>query len=394
MDNTERPVFGPWPSYAPDEIAAATAVLQSGQANYWTGQTCRDFEQAFATWCGARHGIAVANGTVALELALLGLDIAPGAEVVTTPRTFLATSSACVARGLRPVFADVDRDSGNITAATIEAALTPRTRAIIPVHLAGWPCDMDAIMALAARHGLQVIEDCAQAHGARYKGRSVGSFGHANAWSFCQDKIISTGGEGGMVTTDDDAAWSAMWSYKDHGKSYAAVYEREHPPGFRWLHDDFGTNWRLTEMQAAIGRVQLGKLSDWVAVRRRNAGILRDRLQGFACVRIPEPGPEYVNSYYRFHCYVERDKLKPGWTRGRIREAIRAQGVPCTGGVCSEIYLEKAFEKAGLQPPERLPVAKELGETCLMFVAHPTLSVEAMVYYADVVASVLEEAEG
>jgi dTDP-4-amino-4,6-dideoxygalactose transaminase len=389
----EIPVIAPWPQYEADELAAASNVLRSGKVNYWTGQEAREFEKEYAAWCGNRRAIALANGTVALELALMGLGLCPGDEVVTTPRTFLATSSACVVRGLVPVFADVDPDSGNITAESIEAVLTEKTRAIIPVHLGGWPCDMDAIMSLAEKHHLKVIEDCAQAHGAQCRGRSVGSIGHVGAWSFCQDKIISTGGEGGMVTTDDETVWSAMWSYKDHGKSYEAVYQREHPKGFRWLHEDFGTNWRLTEMQSAIGRIQLAKLPGWVALRQRNAAILKNRLVGFPCLRIPEPGPDFVHSYYRFYCYVRRDRLKGDWTRGRIREECAALGAPCTGGACSEIYMEKAFEKAGLRPERRLPVARELGETTLMYLVHPTLSTETMEQYAEIIASVLARAQ-
>jgi dTDP-4-amino-4,6-dideoxygalactose transaminase len=251
---------------------------------------------------------------------------------------------------------------------------------------------MDAIMSLAQRYSLKVVEDCAQAHGAQYKGTSVGSIGHVNAWSFCQDKIISTGGEGGMVTTDDEAVWAAMWAYKDHGKSYDAVYHREHPCGFRWLHEDFGTNWRLTEMQSAIGRIQLRKLPYWLSIRRRNASILKERLSRFACLRIPEPKSDIGHSYYKFYCYVRQEELRNDWTRDRVRDEIALLGVPCTGGSCSEVYMEKAFEKNGLRPAQRLSTAKELGDTTLMFVVHPTLTSETMNYYADVVASVLEKA--
>ena len=257
--------FAPWPHFAPDEIEAAAKVLQSGKVNYWTGQEGRLFEREFADYVGTKHAIALHNGTVALELALYAMGVGEGDEVITTPRTFIASASAAVMRGARPVFADVDPESGLITAETIERAITPRTKAIIVVHLAGWPADMDAIMALARKHNLWVIEDCAQAHGARYKGRSVGSIGHAGAWSFCQDKILTTGGEGGMLTLNDDELWSKAWSFKDHGKSYDAVYNRQHPPGFRWLHEDFGTNWRMLEVQSAIGRVILRKLDGWVS---------------------------------------------------------------------------------------------------------------------------------
>jgi len=382
----------PWPYFAEDEVSAATRVLHSGQVNYWTGQESRNFENEFAKSAGCNHAVALSNGTVAIELALHALDIEPGDEVVVTPRTFLASASAAVVRGIRPVFADVDLDSGNVAANTIEAALTPKTKAIITVHLAGWPCDIDPILEVARKHDLRVIEDCAQCHGATYKGRPCGSLGDVAAWSFCQDKIMTTGGEGGMLTTDDRQVWEKAWSYKDHGKSYDAVYNRQHEPGFRWLHEDFGTNWRMTEMQAAIGRVQLNKLSDWVAVRRRNASILIERLSDVPALRIPVPSPEFGHSYYKFYAYVVPERLKPDWTRDRIMTEINDRGVPCTVGSCGEIYLEKAFEKHGLQPARRLPNAKLLGETSLMFLVHPTLTEEHMHLMADVIRSVTMEA--
>jgi len=232
--------FAPWPSFAADELAAVEAVLRSGQVNYWTGDEGRAFEREFAAWCGSPYAVALANGTVAIDLALKLLHIGPGDEVIVTPRTFLASATCIVNAGARPVFADVDRDSQNITAETIAPTLSKRTRAIECVHLAGWPCEMDGILALAKDRGLAVIEDCAQAVGAKYRGRSVGTFGEAAAWSFCQDKIMTTGGEGGMLSTSERALWSAAWSYKDHGKSWEAVYEREHPIGFKWLHEVFG----------------------------------------------------------------------------------------------------------------------------------------------------------
>ena len=257
--------FPPWPSFTTEEADAVRDVLLSNKVNYWTGTECRSFEAEFSAWAGVQHAVALANGTLALDVALKALGVGPGDEVVVTPRTFMASVSCVVNAGATPVFADVDADSGNLSAATIAKVLTPRTKAVIVVHLAGWPCDMDPIMALAAQHGFKVIEDCAQAHGARYKGRSVGSIGHVGAWSFCQDKIMTTAGEGGMVTTNDEALWRAMWAYKDHGKSYAAVYERDHPPGFRWVIDSFGTNWRMLEVQAAVGRIQLRRMAQWTA---------------------------------------------------------------------------------------------------------------------------------
>lgn len=366
--------FSPWPSFTTEEIDAVERVMRSNRVNYWTGTECRLFEKEFADWCGARHAIAVGNGTLALDLALKGLGIGPGDEVIVTPRTFIASISTAVNAGATPVFADVDRDSGNITADTIAAVLTPRTKAIICVHLAGWPCDMDPIMSLADQHGLYVIEDCAQAHGARYKGRSVGSIGHVGAWSFCQDKIMTTGGEGGMVTTNDRALWNAMWSYKDHGKSWQAVYELQHPPGFRWVHDSFGTNWRMMEMQAAIGRVQLRRMAQWTAARQRHAELISQAASRHAVVRDPQPGADIEHAAYKKYLFVRPEMLRSDWSRDRIIDAITARGVPCQQGTCSEVYLEKAFEGAPFRPAARLPVSRELGETSLMLLVHPTLT--------------------
>lgn len=384
--------FAPWPQFAPDEIEAAAKVLQSGKVNYWTGQEGRLFEREFANYVGTKHAIALHNGTVALELALYAMGVGEGHEVITTPRTFIASASAVVMRGARPVFADIDRDSGLITAETIERVLTPRTKAIIVVHLAGWPADMDPIMELARRHNLWVIEDCAQAHGARYKGRSVGSIGHAGAWSFCQDKILTTGGEGGMLTLNDDDLWNKAWSFKDHGKSYDAVYNRQHPPGFRWLHEDFGTNWRMLEVQSAIGRVILRKLDGWVEQRRANAHYLSERFRQIPALRVPEVPAELYHAYYKYYVYVRPERLKPGWSRDRIMLAVSELGIPCMSGSCSEVYLEKAFTRRGWQPAERLPVARELGETSLMFLVHPTLGQAQMQATADAVERVMEQA--
>jgi dTDP-4-amino-4,6-dideoxygalactose transaminase len=369
--------FSPWPCFGRDEAEAVARVLLSNRVNYWTGNETREFEREFAAWTGVRFAVALANGTVALDLALKALGIGPGDEVIVTPRTFIASASCVVNAGAVPVFADVDTDSGNLTAQSISAVLTPRTKAVVCVHLGGYPCDMDGIMNLAGRHGLKVVEDCAQAHGARYKGRSVGSIGHVGAWSFCQDKIMTTGGEGGMVTTNDEALWSAMWSYKDHGKSYEAVYEREHPPGFRWLHETFGTNWRMLEMQAVIGRLQLRKMAEWTRCRTRNAEAIIEACNEFPSLHAPTLRFEDAgtrHAYYKCYVYTRPDKLSAGWSRDRIIAAINAEGVPCYHGTCSEVYLEKAFEGTPWKPEGRLPGARQLGETSLMFLVHPTLT--------------------
>jgi dTDP-4-amino-4,6-dideoxygalactose transaminase len=367
-----------WPTFSADEITAVTDVLQSGKVNYWTGDICRAFECEYAAYVGVQHAVAVANGTVALELALYAVGIGVGDEVITTSRTYIASASCAVMRGAVPIVVDVDRVSQNISVDAIGAAITPRTKAIIVVHLAGWPCDMDAIMALAKEFNLKVIEDCAQAHGAIYKGRQVGSIGHAAAFSFCQDKIISTGGEGGMMTTNDEAVWERAWAYKDIGRSYDAVYRREHPPGFRWLTESFGTNWRLTEMQSAIGRLQLQKLDGWIEKRHQYAAMLTQVFSTIPAVRVTLPPSEIRHAYYKYYVFVQPDRLLPTWSRDRIIGELTALGVPCFSGSCSEIYLEKAFDTLPTKPVKRLPVAKELGETSLMFLVHPTLTVKYM----------------
>jgi dTDP-4-amino-4,6-dideoxygalactose transaminase len=367
----------PWPSYSGEEQQAVARLLASGRVNYWTGDETRAFEGEYAEWAGSSHAVATFNGTVALDLALNALGIGAGDEVIVTPRTFIASVSCVVNAGATPVFVDVDRDSGNMHPDGVERAITSRTRAIIPVHLGGWPCEMMKLRALADARNLLLIEDCAQAHGATVDGRMVGSFGQIGAWSFCQDKIITTGGEGGMVTTDDEVLWSRMWSYKDHGKSWDAVYERDHPPGYRWLHESFGTNWRMLEVQAVLGRIQLRRMSEWTARRTSNARAYMEVLRRFeGAVRVPEPRDGLTHAYYRLYSYVRPDGLRSGWTRDRIVAELDALDIPAFQGSCSEVYLEKAFDGSGFRPPVRLPVARELGETSLMFLTHPTLSAD------------------
>lgn len=384
--------FAPWPSFTEEEANAVRDVILSNKVNYWTGQETRSFEKEFAAWAGTEYAVALANGTVALDLALKALQIGAGDEVIVTSRTFLASVSSIVNAGAVPVFADVDLDSQNITPESIQRVLTARTRAIICVHLAGWPCDMDPIMALAKSHDLKVIEDCAQAHGALYKGRPVGSIGHIGAWSFCQDKIMTTGGEGGMVTTNDRQMWADMWAYKDHGKSWDAVYEREHAPGFRWLHETFGTNWRMLEVQAVIGRIQLGRMEAWQATRLQNAQAIWSAASSLSALRVPEVPAEIQHAAYKCYVFVRPEHLKDGWSRDRILNEISSRGVPVFSGSCSEVYLEKAFDNTGWRPVERLPHAKELGETSLMFLVHPTLTQQEIVLTCKTLTDVIQQA--
>ena len=384
--------FSPWPNFTVEEADAIRDLLLTNKVNYWTGQECRLFEKEFAEWTGVRYAVSLANGTVALEASLRALGISHGDEVMVTPRTFFASASCIVNVGATPIFVDIDRDSQNITAESIRAYLTPRTKAIICVHLAGWPCDMDPIMALAEEYGLYVIEDCAQAHGARYKSRSVGTIGHIGAWSFCQDKIITTGGEGGMITTDDRELWSKIWSHKDHGKSWSAVYERDHPPGFRWLHESFGTNWRMMELQAVIGRIQLRRMAVWHKERLQNACSIWDAARDLPGLRVPGLPQEIEHAAYKCYVFIEPKALNRDWTRDRIMESIVRCGVPCFSGSCSEVYLEKAFIGTGWRPETRLPLARELGETSLMFLVHPGLTKEAIQKTIAVLCEVMQQA--
>jgi len=381
--------YSPWPSFTQEEVNSVSKVLLSNKVNYWTGDECKKFEREFSEFSGSKYAVVLGNGTLAMDIAFKALSIADGDEVIVTSRTFIASISSIVNSGATPIFTDVDLASQNITPETIRSVITDKTKAIVCVHLSGWPCDMDEIMAIANEHDLYVIEDCAQAHGAKYKGRPVGSIGHIGCWSFCQDKIMTTGGEGGMVTTNDESLWRNMWAYKDHGKSYEAVYEREHPEGFRWLHESFGTNWRMTEMQAAIGRIQLKRMSDWHKNRLSNANSIWSAAKQCKGLRAPTI-PDYIeHAAYKCYVFVKPDELKENWDRNRIIEEINTLGVPCYSGSCSEVYLEKAFDNTGFRPKERLPNARELGETSLMFLVHPTLTENEIQQTCDAIISVM-----
>lgn len=384
--------FPAWPWFGDEEIAAAGDVLRSGRVNYWTGDEGRRFEEEFAEFTKCKYAVALANGTVALEAALRAREIGPGDEVIVTSRSFIASVSCVVAVGATPVFADVDRVSQNLSSKTIAQVAGSRTKAIIVVHLAGWPCDMDAIMAFAESRGIVVIEDCAQSHGASYRGRPVGSLGHVATFSFCQDKILTTGGEGGMLTTDDRQTWERVWALRDHGKSYDAVHHRDHPPGFRWLHESFGTNWRMTEMQSAIGRKLLKRSPGWVERRREHAATLEHAFGNMPALRVTPADDAVYHSYYKYYVFVRPEGLRDGWDRDRIMAAVMAEGVPCYSGSCSEIYLESAFEGTGFRPAEPLGTAVELGETSLMFLVHPTLSDEDMAHTCRAVEKVMDVA--
>ncbi len=385
----------PWPQYTSEEIKKVTDILSSGKVNYWNGNEGKHFEKEFASWSGCKYAVALANGSLALSAAYKAIGIRPGDEIITTPRTFIATSSTLVLLGAKSIFADVDRNSGSITANTIAPLINKKTKAISVVHLGGWPADMVAICDLAASRGIAVIEDCSQAHGASIEhnglNRPVGSFGDISTWSFCLDKIISTGGEGGMVTTNNHEYWKNIWSFKDHGKNLLIQENSKPSANFRWLHDNFGTNYRLTEIQSALGRIQLRGISETTLLRKRNALLLAEMIKDIPTVRVPLPSSDINAAWYKFYCFINKEALKTGWDRDRILSEMKTEKLPSFSGSCSEIYLEKCFKSSGLTPKARLPIAKELGETSLMFLVHPTISIDVMEEYATRISSILKK---
>lgn len=393
MEQSEA-AFPKWPHFDEDERQAVEAVLRSGRVNYWTGEHGRKFEDAIARSSGARHAVVMANGSVTLDAIMAALDVCEGDEIIVTPRSFIASASCIALAGATPVFADVDPVSQNVTVETVEPLVTSRTRAIVAVHLGGWPCDMDGLKTLAESKGLTLIEDGAQAHGAALNGRPVGSLGHVASFSFCQDKIVTTGGEGGAVVTDDDDLFEKIWSFKDHGKNRVKCRSQAHPPGYRWLHDGIGTNLRMTEMQAAIGRLQYEKLPGRVEKRRRNARILDERLAAVPGLRLAIPPAHVDHAYYKYHSFVRPERLQDGWSRDRIMGELNARGVPCMTGVCPEIYLEQAFANRPGVPTlaDRLPTAARLAAESLMFQVHPTLEPTHMERVAEAVSSIMAEA--
>ena len=385
--------FPKWPKYEEDEINEVAKVLRSGNVNFWTGSVTKNFEEEFAKFCNCKFAIAVANGSLALSCAYLAIGIKKDDEIITTPRTFVATASSASLLGGVPIFAEVDKDSGNITAESIEPLITKRTKAIVVVHLAGWPADMIKISKLAKSYNIALIEDCSQAHGAGIMidgiKLSVGQFGDISTWSFCQDKIISTGGEGGMVTTNNENFFNKIRSFKDHGKSFTKLEKSDLKKGYKYIHDNLGSNFRITEMQSAIGRIQLCKLESWNKIRTKNAVLLQKYLYKNPLVRVPFPEKDIVHGWYKFNCFINKDFLKDDWCRDKILNAIIERGYPALQGSCSELYLEKCFLSKSSKPNKKLFIANELGETNMTFLVHPTINEEVMNKYAKNILEVL-----
>ncbi len=349
IDGGPKAVEGPlpgWPWFSEAAIQGVEEVLRSGKVNYWTGRKGMQFEKTYADWQGSKFAISVANGTAALHTAMSALGIGPGDEVIVPSYTFIATSFSVVQAGAIPRFADVNREDHCISVESAEKLVTGRTRAIIPVHLYGNVCDMDEVNAFAKKHGLFVIEDNAEAFGGEYKGKKTGTLSDIAACSFCQNKTFTTGGEGGMVTTDnEDWAWKAR-SFRDHGydvKARMSLLELEQK--LPYIHNMVGFNYRMTEMQSAIGLAELARMEDWnMPNRRRNAGLIMDAIKDLPQVLYaPVDTPERRNGWYVMAFSLDIENMN--CDIDQFVKAAGAEGAPVWKVFWPQCHTEKAFTK-------------------------------------------------
>jgi dTDP-4-amino-4,6-dideoxygalactose transaminase len=373
-----------YPYFDQNSIKKVVNVLKSGRVNYWTGKECGIFEKQFSNYHRLLYSVAVSNGSVALELALRALNLKKNSEVIVSPRSFVISASCVLNQGLKPIFADVN-DNGNLSIENIIKTYRKTVKAIILVHLNGLSCDLDPIVKFAKEKNIFLIEDCSQAHGATYKGRPVGSFGDVAIWSFCQDKIISTGGEGGMISTNNKKIWEKCWSYKDHGKNYKSAFYKKKKIGFRWHIDQLGSNYRLTEMQAVLGRYQLKNLDKQIKKRNQIANLYINGFKNywtkfnllkkpnFACASCPLKNKINkkcnlcLHAFYRLNLFINLKKKM----QLKIIKDLNKNKISCSVGSCPEIYREKIFKKLKFYPKKRLSNAKLLGKTSVVFSINP-----------------------
>jgi len=374
--------------YNQKQIELVSKVLKDNKTNYWTGKECKKFEKEFSNYHNVKYSITVSNGSVALEIALKALGLKKYDKIIVTPRSFVISASCVLNLGLRPIFSDVD-DNGNLHINGIKKVYNKNIKAIIIVHLNGLACDLDPILSFVKKNKIYLIEDCSQAHGAIYKYKKVGSFGDISTWSFCQDKIISTGGEGGMISTNNKKLFLKSWSLKDHGKNYESVLYKKNKTGFRWLHDGLGSNYRMTEMQAVIGREQLKSLDNQINKRNLIANLYINGLKNyylkydllkkpdFKCQQCPT---EHVktscklckHAFYRLNLFINKKKIN----QIKLIKQLNKNKINCIVGVCPEIYMEKVFNKFDFKKSNRLSNAKYLGETSLVFTINPYKSIK------------------
>ena len=391
------------PFYSNKSIQKIGPLLKSGKVNYWSGNECKKFEQEFSNYLGNKYSLAVSNGSVALEMALKALSFNKRDKIIVSPRSFIMSASCTLSVGLKPVFADVD-DNGNLSIEGIKKVYSKNVRAIILVHLNGLSCDLDPIMKFAKKNKIFLIEDCSQAHGAIYKGKKVGTFGDISTWSFCQDKIISTGGEGGMISTNNKKLWLKCWSLKDHGKNYNSCFVKKHKIGFKWLHDNLGSNYRMTEMQALLGREQLKILDKQIKKRNIIANLylngLKDYYEKYNILK--KPDFEYKTSYwmgskktrnknthafYRLNLYINKDKIE----QLKLIEQFNKKKINCGIGSCPEIYREKIFKNLNFYPKKRLSNAKLLGEISIVFPINPNRALKKIKWEINSIKQILNK---
>lgn len=366
-----------WPFYSNKIANSVKNTIKSGKVNYWTGNLCSKFEKNFSKFINIKYSCSISNASVGLEMALNALDIKKNDEVIVPSRTYITSASAILRVNAKPIFADIEKNSLNIDINSIKKNINRNTKAIICVHLAGYPCDMKNILKIAKKNNLKVIEDCSQAHGAMIKNRSVGSFGDISVWSFCNDKIISTGGEGGMIACNNKTIYKKIWSIKDCGRSYDKIRKKTTKVGYRWLYDSIGTNFRMTEMQAAIGIIQLKELKSYLIKRNKNAKILYNALKNINFIEFQNVDKKLYHAYYRFSILINNTKIKKNHSRDTILKQLINNKIPATVGVCPELYKEKVFHKFRKKHFDRY-YAKEVGKNIICFSVDPSISEQNM----------------
>ena len=364
-----------WPYYSQNEINRVSKILKSGKVNYWTGNECKNFEEVFKKKFKINYSIAVSNGTVALEAALKVLNLKKDDEVIVSCKSYQSSASAIVNIGAKPVFCDVNFNTQNIDVKYLEKKISRKTKAIICVHLGGWPCEMDKLVDIAKKNSLKIIEDCSQAHGAKFNKKYVGSFGDIAVWSFCNDKIISTGGEGGMIGIKKKKIWKKIWSYKEIGKNLDKVVKNKNKKnmGFAWVHDFFGSNLRMTEMQAAIGIIQLKKLDTTLRLRNKINKLIWKKLKQYKSIIIPDLSENLELAPYRCYVKLNFNYIKKKYNLKKIIKLLNKDQIICNEGSCSEMYLEKSFKNIGFSPSKRLPNASKLTKISLAFFINPLI---------------------
>ena len=328
-----------WPSFTSKEINQVSLILKSGKVNYWTGKYCKIFEKNFSNYHKIKYSVTVNSGTSALECAIKSLNLKQGSEIITTPRSYYTSASSIINCGMKPKFSDISIDSQNLDPIKLEKSINKKTKAIICVHLSGYPCDMNRILKIAKENKIYVIEDCSQAHGASILNKKVGSFGDISAWSFCQDKIISTGGEGGMVATNKLTLYKKVLSIKDNGRNYEKIKRISYSGSFNYIHDFIGSNYRMTEIQAIIGISQLKRLDQMILRRNSNAKVFNNYFHDLDNIFLLLQNSKNTNAYYRYYLFVKKSK-----NQKILINKIRSKGIECIAGSCPEIYLEKYFK--------------------------------------------------